>query len=138
MKGIHTLLEAAHQAPQVSVILAGRAEDAFLSQLPSLLPPNVNYVGFKTGEDLETLRRGARALVLPSLCYENQPFSILETFALGKPVIASDLGGMRELVGDNERGILIPPGDAHALANAMLRMSNDALHAVSLGAQAFE
>ena len=138
LKGIEILLEAARLAPQVKVVIAGRADEVFLRHLSELLPPNVSYVGFKTGEDLVNLRRSARAVVLPSLWYENQPFCILESFAIGKPVIASDLGGMRELIGDNERGILVPHGDAKALAMAMINMAENQKTTAHLGTNAFE
>jgi glycosyltransferase involved in cell wall biosynthesis len=82
-------------------------------------------VGMKRGEDLNLLLDGARAVVVPSLWYENQPFSILEAFATGKPVISSDLGGMTELVRDGERGLLVPPGDVQRLAEAMQRMADN-------------
>jgi glycosyltransferase involved in cell wall biosynthesis len=57
------------------------------------LPENAKYVGLKHGQELPIFAH-ALAVVLPSIWYENQPFSILEAFASGKPVIASDLGGM--------------------------------------------
>jgi glycosyltransferase involved in cell wall biosynthesis len=136
-KGIHVLLEAARRVPEVSVILAGYVEEPLWSQLSGNLPPNVTYAGFKTGPELADLLGEARALVLPSLWYENQPFSILEAFAMGKPVIASDLGGMSELVGGNERGLLIPPGDPKALAQAMSWMIAHPAEARRLGETAF-
>ncbi len=122
IKGIHPLMEACRSVPQVRLVLAGRVEDALVDQLPDLLPPNMEYVGMKQGVELRRLLSGARAVVVPSLWYENQPFSILEAFAAGKPVIASDLGGMTELVKGSERGLLVPPGDARALAEAMAWM----------------
>ena len=138
IKGIYPLIEAARLAPQIRVILAGRAEESLLQRIPDLLPSNVRYVGFKSGEELSSLRRRARAFVLPSLWYENQPFSILEAFALGKPVIASDLGGMRELVGDDERGLLTPAGEPDALASAMIRLHENPADAHQAGARAYQ
>jgi len=76
-------------------------------------------VGVKHGDELITLLTNAMALILPSICYENQPFSILEAFAYGKPVIASNFGGMSELEVNGERGLLVPPGNAIELAAAM-------------------
>ena len=67
---------------------------------------------------LQQLLWGALATIVPSLCYENQPFSILEAFASGKPVIASNLGVMRKLVISQEHGLLVLPGDVEALALA--------------------
>jgi glycosyltransferase involved in cell wall biosynthesis len=118
-KGIYPLIEAAHLVPHVKVVLAGRVEEPIQSDLVDQLPENVKYVGMKTGRELDELRRNCIAIILPSLWYENQPFSVLEAFAFSKPVIGSRLGGIIELVGKEERGILIPPGKPRLLAEAM-------------------
>jgi glycosyltransferase involved in cell wall biosynthesis len=133
LKGIHYLLQAAHLAPQVKLILAGGAEEAFTRELRRSSPANVEYVGRKDREGVKDLLQGARALVLPSIWYENQPLVILEAFAAGKPVIASDLGGMTELVKDGERGLLVPPGDVDALAGAMRWMAENPREAQEMG-----
>ncbi len=65
------------------------------------------------------LLREAAVLVAPSLCYEGCPMAVLEAFATGTPVLASDLGGLRELVSPGETGWLVNPGDAGALASAL-------------------
>jgi glycosyltransferase involved in cell wall biosynthesis len=118
-KGIYPLIEACRLVPRAKVVLAGRVEEPIKSDLIDHLPENVRYVGMKTGVELDELRRNSLAFVLPSLWYENQPFSVLEAFAYGKPVIASRLGGISELVGDDERGILVPPANPGLLAAAM-------------------
>lgn len=125
LKGIFPLLEAARRTPQVRIRLAGGVEEPLRSRLAELLPANVEYVGRVDGQALADLRRNAIGLLCPSLCYENQPFSILELFACGKPVIASDLGGMVELVGDDRRGWLVAPNDADALSRAMVTAVTD-------------
>ena len=94
IKGIYHLLKASQCAQEVCLILAGRANDKNFRHVSAMMPPNVDYVGMKQGEELKQLIRGSRAVILPSIWYENQPLSILESFAMGKPVIASDLGGM--------------------------------------------
>jgi glycosyltransferase involved in cell wall biosynthesis len=119
LKGIDYLIRAARHVPNIKIIAAGRIDENIRDKVLSSFPPNLKYVGMKSGEELDQLRKKAIALVLPSICYENQPFSILEMFALGKPAIVSDLGGMRELVGDNERGWLVKPRDDIELANAI-------------------
>lgn len=138
LKGIYPLLEACRQAAEVHLKIAGRADDNIAAKLPSLLPPNAEHVGMKQGDELRQLLLGARAVVLPSLWYENQPFSITEAFAAGKPVIASDLGGMTELVRDGERGILVPPGDVKALTEAMEWMNVHPAEAQAMGEKARE
>ena len=121
IKGIFILIEAARRAKDVSLLIAGRVGEPLASRLPEILPENAKYVGLKHGQELVDLTRNALAVVVPSIWYENQPFSILEAFASGKPVIASDLGGMTELVADGERGLLVKPCDPAALADAMHR-----------------
>jgi len=118
MKGIFPLLKAAHLS-RIPLVLAGRADGNLEKYLPELLPATTRYVGFQDREAVKRLLAGARALVLPSIWYENQPFVILEAFAAGKPVIASDMGGMTELLADGERGVLATSGDAESLAAAM-------------------
>ena len=138
IKGIRTLIEACRLAPGVKVILAGRVDEPLASELPGLLPPNALYVGLMHGKDLIELFNGASAVVSPSLCFENQPFSILEAFSFGKPVVASRLGGMVELVGDQERGLLFPAGKAEALAAAMEWMVSHPKEAECMGDSAHQ
>ncbi len=119
IKGVRPLLEACRMAPKVKLMLAGSMDESMSQELLGPLPANAQYVGMKYGQELRKLVRGALGVVLPSLCYENQPYSILEAFANAKPVIASALGGMLELVPHGERGLLVPAGDTSALADTM-------------------
>jgi glycosyltransferase involved in cell wall biosynthesis len=119
IKGIEVLIEAARLAPEVPLLIAGSVGEPLGSRLPELLPANARYVGLKHGQELADLTHNALALVLPSICYENQPLSILEAFAAGKPAIGSDRGGITELIKHGERGLLVKPGDPAALAEAM-------------------
>lgn len=138
LKGIYPLLEAAHSSPEVRIILAGRVDESFETEIFKNLPGNCEYAGFKVGSELENLKKNAKALVIPSVWYENQPFSILEMFALGKPVIASDLGGMRELVGDDERGWLVQLNDIQGLSSTMKIVNNSDEEVINRGKKAFE
>lgn len=119
IKGIEVLIKSARRAKEVPLLIAGSVDEPLASRLPDILPENAKYVGLKHGQELADLTRNALAVVMPSICYENQPFSILEAFASGKPVIASDLGGMKELVAHRERGLLVEAGNPDALADAM-------------------
>lgn len=65
------------------------------------------------------------ALVVPSTWYENTPFVVLEAFAAGVPVIASDLGGLAEVVQHERNGLLFPAGDAVALRAAIERLATE-------------
>jgi glycosyltransferase involved in cell wall biosynthesis len=69
---------------------------------------------------------------LPSL-QEALPYVILEAAALEKPVVASEVGGLRELVRSGQTGLLVPPGDAEALAEAVIRLTEEPDHARDIG-----
>ena len=137
VKGIVPLLKAA-KLSRAPLVLAGRPDEHLEQRLPELLPATARYVGFQDREAVKRLLAGARALVIPSIWYENQPFVILEAFAAGKPVIASDLGGMTELVAGGERGLLAAPGDAESLAAAMQSMHSRPDEARAMGRRARE
>ena len=67
---------------------------------------------------------GARAAVLPS-AWENLPHAAVEALAVGTPVVATAVGGVPEVVHDGENGLLVPPDDAVALADALRRLLDD-------------
>ena len=138
IKGVYPLLAASRLAPEVPLIMAGAADEPVLEDLPRELGPGAKYVGMKHGQELWRLLAEARAVVVPSLWFENQPFAITEAFAVGKPVITSNLGGMIELVKDRERGFLVPPGDVEALAGAMSWLADHPEKARQLGRKALE
>jgi glycosyltransferase involved in cell wall biosynthesis len=78
---------------------------------------NVSFVGYKSGAALQSIVRRAMFSVLPSESYELFGHTILESFACGKPVIASRIGGIPELVREGENGHLFEPGNAAALSS---------------------
>jgi len=137
IKGIDILLQAARTKPDIRIKLVGAPDQAYQPVLESL-PPNIQYSRWKTGHSLKQEIINARAVIVPSLWYENQPYSILEAFSLGKPVIASDLGGMSELVEDHKTGLLFAPGNAHALAASISALHHSPDQAKSYGQAAQE
>jgi glycosyltransferase involved in cell wall biosynthesis len=121
-KGLRTLLQAAAAAREVPLVIAGDGplapELARIVRDQSLT--HVTLAGRLSGEALVERWRRARFTLVPSECYENFPLAAAESFALGKPVVGSRLGGVAELVGaEGERGRLVPPRDPSALAQAM-------------------
>ena len=114
-KGILTLVEAAAAAGvEVRIAGTGPVHDQVAAAIARLGAP-VTMVGFQSGAALHDLVRGARAVVLPSEWYENAPMSILESMALGTPVIGADIGGIPELI-DESVGWTFPSGSVDALA----------------------
>lgn len=113
-KGVALLADAA-TAAQVPVRVAGSGpESARLNDRPM-----VQQLGALSGSEVRAEMERATALVLPSICYENFPRTLVEAFASGLPVIASRLGAMPDLIADGRTGLLFEPGDAADLAAKM-------------------
>lgn len=130
-KGVDVLLNAMSQvvaiepAAKLLVVGKGRSQQALQEQLRGLnLGERVEFAGYLTGTVLAAVLRLAELLVVPSL-YE--PFGIvaLEGMANRTPVIASSIGGLREIIRHNQTGYLVPPRDARALAGAIVAMMSD-------------
>jgi len=115
-KGLNVLLEAKRRVKESKLLVAGDG------QLREELERNVSdddgvfFAGFLPRERLAQAWRKAAFTVVPSVCYENFPYSVLESFAYGKPVIASRIGGMPELITDGANGLLVEPGNVAELA----------------------
>jgi glycosyltransferase involved in cell wall biosynthesis len=136
-KGVRTLLEAAAHLPHVPLKIAGDGPlmDEAQACARRLGRGDVEFAGFRDGEDLRRLVAGSRAVVTPSEWYENAPLVILEAMAAGRAVIASDIGGIGEQVRHGREGLLFPAGDAQALVACMHCLWDNPSEAVSLGAQ---
>ncbi len=122
-KGLGVLLEAAKMARTTPFVIVGRGpmEAALRSRAGELGLRNVTFAGFLQGESLWKVVAGAKAVVVPTLSFENYPLSVLEAQALGTIVIASAVGGLPEQIVNGETGFLVPPGDAVELAKAVER-----------------
>ena len=120
IKGLATLLDAvgdSQMTSQFELRIAGDGEEraALETQIQATGATNVRFLGRLGSEELKSLLRGAMFSVVPSEWYENAPLSILEAYAYGKPVIASRIGGIPELVEDGRTGLLFEPGNAEDL-----------------------
>ncbi len=123
-KGLNTLIRASVQA-QVPLWLAGTApEEDQVRKLARDLGANVRFLGYRSGAALHELVRSARATVLPSEWYENAPLSLMESYALGTPVIGAAIGGIPELIREQETGITFRSGDVDSLAAALRQVAD--------------
>lgn len=111
-KGLDVLAEAVRLLgePVVDVIGSGPLEPLATAAF------GARYLGYRPLDDIMARMGRARFLVLPSICYENSPRTIVEAFACGLPVIASRLGALVDIVRDGVTGLLFNPGDAADLA----------------------
>ncbi len=126
-KGAHVLIDAARilkgRGKNFCVLLLGegperntlmtQARDANLSE-------TVRFLGFRTGAELQAALAEPCVLVMPSVCQDVAPFAPLEQMMAGRGVIASDIGGLSEEVGD--AGLKFRPGDSEELADQMERI----------------
>ncbi len=100
-KGVEYLIAAARETPEILYKIAGSGPDeARLKKLAKDLP-NLEFVGWLDGEDFFRFIGEARLLVVPSVWYENYPYSILRPQQLAKVVIGSNVGGIPELLPEN-------------------------------------
>jgi len=132
-KGLNTLFKAVELAG-VRLIVAG---DGPLRQtLAAAKPAGVTMVGRVGGDEVDALLRDCRAAVVPSEWAENAPMAVLEPMALGRPVIATRMGGIPEQIRDGLDGILTTSGDVLELAAAMGLLAQDPALAARLGRSA--
>ena len=118
-KGLNTLVRAMENIDFPLVIVGtGDGIKVLKDQIRERNLTNIVLVGSKSGDELYDLIRGARFVVVPSEWYEPFGLVVLEAFALGKPVVASRIGGLEELV-DPSVGVLFSPGDAHDLVRVV-------------------
>jgi glycosyltransferase involved in cell wall biosynthesis len=125
LKGHEFLFEAAHERAGIQVVVAGEGpERERLRTLAEQLgiSDRVTFLGYR--EDVPDLLACADVVVLPSLA-EGLPLVVLETMAVGTPLVATAIGGTNEAVLDEVTGILVPPRDAAALAEAIERVLTD-------------
>ncbi|MDP3985719.1 MAG: glycosyltransferase family 4 protein [bacterium] len=127
-KGVGVLIRAAALAPNILVRIAGTGPDAakLMAYVEEQSIKNVEFVGRLDGEALQQFYTNASLLVVPSIWYEVFGRVVLEAYAAGKPVIASNIGGLPEVVKEGETGILVPPGDAAALAERIQSLFRNA------------
>ena len=113
-KGIQTLGQAwrENSLSNIPLYIAGDGPESEIIVQLSSEKNNVHYLGKLDRASLDGYITRARFVIIPSVCYENFPMSILDAFRLGVPVIASQLGSIVELVRDGETGLLFNPGDS--------------------------
>lgn len=132
IKGVHILIEAFKKAN-----LKGRAkleiwggfekDPAYVNQLEELVDGNasISFNGRFAHDDIANVFSNIDVLVVPSLWYENAPLVIQEAFTAETPVIATNLGGMAEMVSNEMNGLLFERGNTDDLARQLQRLINE-------------
>jgi glycosyltransferase involved in cell wall biosynthesis len=126
------------------IIGGGPRENELHKQIDELrLQDNVVLPGAKPQTQLRRRLAAANAFVLPSVLdpdggMDNLPTVIMEAMATGLPVVSTNIGGIPEMVIENETGFLVQPGDTAAMADAIENVTNDPSSAAKLGQAGYQ
>jgi glycosyltransferase involved in cell wall biosynthesis len=148
-KGLNVLLAAFKQAQDnlsiihppaggplsinLKIIGDGPMKEDLKFKIQDLGLKNVQLLGWLEGEKLKKEIQDSLFTILPSTWYENCPRSILESFALGKSVVASNVGGIPEMVRDKSNGLLVKPGSVEDLSHKILWLINHPKEILKMG-----
>ena len=130
-KGILNLINAFSKVEKGNLYIAGEGEEK--DTIKKLIDENklndrVKLLGFLNSEEMKEYVRKCKFVVVPSIWYENCPYSIIETLAIGKPIIGSDIAGIPELVQSNINGFTYKYNDIDELTKRMKELfENDSL-----------
>lgn len=100
------------------------------------LENKIVFTGFQHGQALDDLISGAACIVCPAIWYENMPNTVIESYAHGKPVVASRIGSLAEIVEDEKTGLLFEMRNAEDMAKKLRRLIEEPQLAAHLGKQA--
>jgi colanic acid/amylovoran biosynthesis protein len=131
-KGVPVLVKAAgilrkaYPDMRVDIVGGGRQMKKIGKMISKLeLKDTVHLLGYKTGTEIAGLYRESSLVVVPSVSPDNLPTVCIEAMGSGRPIVASRIGGLPELVEDGKTGFLVPPDDSEALAASISQLLSD-------------
>jgi len=138
IKGYDVFLQALGMLPGVRALMVGDVTDGMADRLGRLADrcgcgDRLEVRPWIRRDEVASLFDEASVFAFPSICPETLGIVGLEALACGVPVVASDVGGVREWLHDGKTGFLVPPKDAHKLADALARVLNSADGGATLG-----
>jgi glycosyltransferase involved in cell wall biosynthesis len=118
-KGLDFLLKSFSRMPDKYIQIAGDGPDRekLFKEYGHL--PNVSFIGRQSKEQVFQLLKTCRAMLFSSIIYEGMPLTIIEAFATGTPVIASNLGAMQEMIIPGQNGLLFEKDNFESLNNVL-------------------
>ena len=127
-KGILNLINAFVKTKKGKLYIAGTGPE--LDAIKKIISDNkletrIKLLGFLNKDEMKEVTRKARFVVIPSIWYENCPYSAIETQALGKPIIGADIGGIPELVINNENGLIYKYNNVSELSDKLNKLFTD-------------
>jgi len=127
-KSVITLLQAMSGLPRdikLHIVETGPEEENLKKYAEENELHNIEFLGFKTGADIQDEYQNCIATILPCNWFEIFGMTNIESFANGKPVIASNIGGIPEIVEHNVNGLLFEPGNVEQLKECILKYWNN-------------
>lgn len=140
-KGLDLLLQALVQVPEARLWVAGdgRQADKYKAQAARLgLTERVQFLGNQTAAELSRLQTQAAAVVIPSRAPETFALAGVEAMAHARPVIASDVGGIRSWLTPGVNGLTFPSGDVAVLARCIRRLGQAPAQAQAMGRRGYQ
>lgn len=134
-KGVYVLVETAKQLPDITfnIVGIGSEEEKIKHYVSQNNISNVHFWGAKWGKDVDLLIKKSFCVVVPSLWPEVSSYVGFQTYANGIPVIASNIGGLPEVVIENKTGFLFEAGNSNDLKEKIVKLYNDKNYASKLG-----
>lgn len=123
-KGVEVIVDVFGKLPALKLKVAGTGPMEMELRKMADGCQNIEFLGFKQGEELDELRRNAQFVIVPSQWYENNPMTIVESYSFGTPVIGSKLGGIPEIIEEGKTGFLFESDRVDNLANVLMRVNN--------------
>lgn len=124
-KGIMTLIKAFESLPMKLILLgSGELQSEIEDYIKIHALKNINLAGFLQKKEFQKVVKNAKFVIVPSEWYENSPMVVYESFAMGKPVVASNIGGIPEFV-TKDAGLLFDPGNVEDLREKVITLYND-------------
>jgi len=141
-KGLDTLIDAfkilnsTNNKIFLKIVGDGHSRGQFEAKIKDENIQGVEFLGKKNQLGCMEIIKNARFIVMPSICYEMFPMTTIEAFACGKPVIASNLGALSEIIQDKKTGLLFKVGDAKDLAEKIMWLFENKDASVEMGKNA--
>lgn len=134
-KGMWTLIKAFEKMNDLRLCIVGTGplEEPLRRYIEEKRLNNISIEGFKQGEDKNNAIRNSLFMVFPSEWYEHFPIVLLEAFAFGKPVVASDIGNMPLIIENNKSGYHFKAGDVDDLIEKVRTLANNPSEIVRMG-----
>lgn len=140
-KGVHYLLQAMRDLPKtikLKIVGSGPEENNLKKYSKENNLDNIEFLGFKNREEITDIYQNCISTILPCNWFEIFGMTNIESFINGKPVIASNIGGIPEIVEDNINGLLFEPGNIEELKNCILKYWNNPELSVQHGKNGYQ